>query len=113
MFEIIGLVLAFSGIAGFARGRGASPVITVIAGLAGFLLISFLGGAITSSDDARLAVRLAAWGWVGAVALFVRFVVGASRPSPTSSWICRNCSFTNGQQANICEACQKPWSATL
>jgi hypothetical protein len=110
MLEILGLVLALGGIAGFARGRGASPVLTVLAALLGFLAISFLGGSGASTPDAQLAVRLGAWGWVGAVALFVRFVVGSGRPSPTGSWICKNCSYTNGQHANLCEACQQPWT---
>ena len=106
---VLGLVLALGTIAGFARGRGASPVTTVSAALLGFVLILLVGGFLVSSDETWLAVRLCAWGWVGAVALFVRFVVGSSRPSPTGSWICTNCSYTNGQHANICEACQQPW----
>jgi hypothetical protein len=110
MIEIIGMVLALGAIARFARGRGGSPVITVSAALIGFLVILFAGSYITSSSDARLAVRLCAWGWVGAVALFTRFMIGARRPSPTGSWICTNCHYTNGQHANICEACEQPWT---
>ncbi len=110
MLEILGLVLALGAIAGFARGRGASPVIVVSVGLIGFLLIYFGGGLLVSSEDAHLAILLCAWGWVGAVALYVRFIVGRGRPSPTGSWICTNCSYTNGQHANICEACQQPWT---
>src|SRR5215210_3385224 len=49
---------------------------------------------------------------LGAIAGFSRgrFLVGRNRPSPTGSWICTNCSFTNAQHANICEACQQPWT---
>jgi hypothetical protein len=110
MIEIIGIVLALGAIARFARGRGGSPVVTVSAALIGFLAILFAGSSITSSSDARLAVRLCAWGWVGAVALFTRFMIGARRPSPTGSWVCTNCHYTNGQHANICEACEQPWT---
>jgi hypothetical protein len=112
LLEIIGLLIALGAIAGFARGRGAAPAVVVTVALIGFLLITFVGGAIvsSSSSDARLAMHLLAWGWVGGVALFVRFVVGARRPSPTGSWICTNCHYTNGRHAILCEACKQPWT---
>jgi hypothetical protein len=110
VLEIFGLVIALGAIARFARGRGGSPAIVASMALIGFLVILFVGGSIASSSDARLAVRLCAWGWVGAVALFTRFAVGAGRPSPTGSWICTNCHYTNGQHANLCEACEQPWT---
>jgi hypothetical protein len=110
VLEIFGLVAALGTIASFARGRGASPVKTVGAALLGFLLIILIGSLLTSSYEAQLAVHLCAWGWVGAIALFVRFVVGRGRPSPIfGSWICKNCSYTNGKHAQICEACEQPW----
>jgi len=111
MLEIIGLVLALGAIGGFARGRGTSPAIALGAALSGFLLIEVAGRSIVaSSSDAQIAVRLCAWAWVGAVALFVRFIVGAGRPSPKGSWICSNCHYTNGRHAIICEACEQPWT---
>ena len=112
MFEIIGLMFALAAMAGVARGRGASPVLTVGAAVIGFFLIDIAGSLLVPSSYAPFAARLCAWGWVGAVAGFVRFVVGSGRPSPTGSWICTNCSFTNAQHANLCEACRQPWAAT-
>ena len=112
MLEIIGLLLGSGAIAGFARGRGASPVLAVITALAGFFVILLLGGALVVTPDARLAVRLCAWAWVGAVALFVRFVVGAGRAKPDGTWICANCHYTNGRHAVLCEACKEPWVPT-
>lgn len=110
MLEIIGLMLAVGGIAGFSRGRGASPAVTVSAALLGFLAIFLAGAFLASSEDGRFAAHLGAWAWVGAVALFVRFVVGSGRPSPTGMWICSNCRYTNDQHSNLCEACQQPWT---
>ena len=110
MIEIIALVLASIGIARFTKGRGGSPVVMVTLAVVGFLVISFLGGAAASSDNARIGVALSAWGWIGAVALFARFVIGADRPSPGVSWICSNCHFTNDHHSNVCAACEQPWA---
>jgi heme A synthase len=110
VLEIIGLVLASGAIAGFARGRGTSPVISVSIAIVGFLAIAFLGGLVSTNPDARIVVTLCAWAWVGAVALFVRFVVGAGRPKPDGTWACTNCLYSNGKHAVVCEACQQPWT---
>ncbi len=110
MLEIIGLVLASGTIAAFARGRGAPPVISVVIAVAGYLAILFLGSAMVASPDARLAINLCAWAWVGAVALFVRFVVGAGRPKPEGRWACSNCLYSNEKHAVVCEACKQPYA---
>jgi hypothetical protein len=113
MLEIIGLLLAMGAIAGFARGRGASPVLMVVLALAGYLAITFIGGSLISGPDARLPLTLCAWAWIGIVALFVRFVIGARRPGPGRNWICSNCHYTNARHALLCEACQEPWRAQV
>ena len=95
---------------GLARGRGASPIVSVTVAIAGFLVIAFLGGAVVSSPDGRIVVNLAAWAWVGAVMLFVRFVVGADRPKPDGAWACTNCLYSNRKHAVVCEACHQPWA---
>lgn len=109
MIEIIGLVLALGGIAGFARVRGARPWLAVTIALTGYLVLSFVGGALMRSPDARLAVVVLAWAWIGSVALYLRFVVGASLAKPDGTWICNNCHYTNGGHAVLCEACRQPW----
>jgi hypothetical protein len=110
VIEIIGLILALGGIAGFARGRGARPWLAVTSALGGFLVILFIGGSIVRTPDAKLAVEIAAWAWIGGVALFLRFVVGAHRAKPDGTWVCGNCHYTNGQHAVLCEACRQPWA---
>ena len=109
VLEVIGLIVASGAIAGFARGRGARPILSVAVALVGFVAIAFIGGAMVTTPDARIAVTLCSWAWVGAVALFLRFVVGASRPKPDGTWACTNCLYSNGKHAVICEACQQPW----
>jgi hypothetical protein len=109
MLEIIGLVIACTAIATLARGRGASPVVAVCAAVGGWVMIEIGGSIVLSSGEYRLVLMLAAWGWVGLVAGFVRFVIGASRPKPDSQWSCSNCHYLNNASAVICEACTQPW----
>ena len=110
MFEILVLVIAATGIATLARGRGASPVLMASIAVAGWVLIEFGGGMLVSGDN-RLWVIVAAWAWVGLIAGYVRFVVGAGRPKPDGKWTCSNCSYLNNASHVICEACQQPWQA--
>ena len=77
--------------------------------LVGFLFFVFVGGMVAISSDARLAVTLMAWAWIGSVGLYLRFVVGARRAKPHGTWVCANCHYTNGGHAVFCEACQQPW----
>jgi hypothetical protein len=109
MLEIIGLVVAVTGIAALARGRGASPVIAGTAAVAGWVLIEY-GGAILLRQN-PYPLMIAAWAWVALVAGFVRFVVGAGRPKPDGKWNCSNCRYLNNASSVVCEACQQPWQA--
>jgi hypothetical protein len=111
MFEILLLVIGTGAIASFARGRGASPKVWGTVAAAGYVLTELL---------APLAMRalglteqilpwLAALTWFAGIALYVRFGIGAGRPSPDSQWTCKECNYMNGRHAIICEACGKPW----
>src|SRR5437763_15495099 len=112
MLEIIGLLIAVGGIAGLARGRGASPVVAGFFAAGGWAVIEIGGGLFVSAEN-RLWLMVLAWAWVGGVALFVRFVIGASRPKPDGKWNCSDCRYLNNSSSVICEACGKPWrSAT-
>src|SRR5690349_13773464 len=82
IFEIIGLVVACTAIATLARGRGASPVMAVGAAVGGWAIIEFGGGMFLRNQEHWLWVLLAAWAWIGLVAVFVRFVIGAGHPKP-------------------------------
>lgn len=110
MLEIIGLVISVTAIAGFARGRGASPLLFGSLAVGGFFLIRMLGMAAGFTGDGALLMTVLSWAWIGAVAFTARFLVGAGRPQPSGLWICSNCHTTNGEHAVICEACRQPWS---
>ena len=112
MIEILLLIAALGGIASFARGRGVSPVAVGAVVLGGFVVIRLASMMLAITDDFRLALATAAWAWVGLVASFVRFVIGAGRPRPTRSWACKSCLYTNGRHAVVCEACGQPWKTT-
>lgn len=109
MFEILGIVIALSGIGGLARGRGASPVLAGSIALAGWIVIGFFGPLFAPSENAKIAIAVGAWAWVAGVAVFLRFVVGASRPKPDGKWNCSNCRYLNNESSVICEACRQPW----
>ena len=111
MFEIVGLVIVVGGIATLARGRGANPVVTGTIAIAGWILIEFGGSFFIPAGQGRLLPMIAAWAWIGVVAGFVRFVVGAGRPKPDGKWSCSNCNYLNNSSSVICEACQQPWHA--
>jgi hypothetical protein len=61
------------------------------------------------SEDGVLLVMIAAWAWLGAVALYLRFVVGAKMAKPDAKWNCSNCNYLNERSSVICEACQTPY----
>lgn len=109
MLEIFGLLIAVGGIVTLARGRGASPVLAGGVAVGGWVLIAIVGGLLFGSRDGGLWPALAAWAWVGAVALFVRFAVGAGRPKPDGKWSCSDCHYLNNSSSVVCEACGRPW----
>src|SRR4051794_1102079 len=111
MFEILLLVIGTGAIASFARGRGASPKVWGTIAAAGYILIEFF---------TPLAMRALGWkeqilpllfalAWFAGTALYVRFGIGAGRPSPDSQWTCKECNYMNGRHAIFCEACGKLW----
>ena len=112
ILEILGLLIAVGGIVTLARGRGASPMVAGTVAVAGWATIE-IGGSlfIPPSDNVLVWLMVAAWAWIGAVALFVRFVVGASRSKPDSKWNCSNCRYLNSSSSVICEACGTPWKS--
>lgn len=112
ILEILGLVVAIGGIVTLARGRGASPTVAGTVAVAGWAALEIGGGLfIPLSEDSRFWLMVGAWAWIGVVALFVRFVVGASRSKPDSKWNCANCRYLNNSSSVICEACGNPWQS--
>ena len=110
MIEIIALVAAMATLARYARGRGVKPVLAIVVAVGGYLAIGILARAMNVSGNARWLAIGASWAWVGAVVLYVRFVVGARRPKPDGDWVCKECMYPNGSHAVMCEACQQPWT---
>jgi hypothetical protein len=109
MIEIIGLLIAVTGIAALARGRGASPVVMGTIAVAGWAIIEYGGLFLLPKGTSGYVLLFPAWAWIGLVAGYVRFIVGASRPKPDSKWNCSNCRYRNNASSVICEACQQPW----
>lgn len=112
MFEIIGMAVAVSGIAALARGRGASPVFSGTIAALGWAAIRFGGLFLIPPGDGVLLLMLGSWAWLAAVALYLRFVVGARMAKPDGKWSCSNCSYLNNSSSVICEACQQPYQVT-
>lgn len=111
MIEFIGLAIAVSGIVALARGRGASTVLSGAISVVGWALIRYGGLFLAKSSDGILAVMIAAWAFLGAVALYLRFVVGAKLGKPDGQWNCSNCNYLNARSSVLCEACQTPYQA--
>jgi hypothetical protein len=111
MFEIIGLLIAVPAIISLARGRGASPLLAATIAVAGWAFIRFFGAFLLPSGEIRVLLVVFAWAWIGLVALFLRFVVGASRAKADSRWNCSSCRYLNNASSVVCEACQQPYQA--
>lgn len=109
MLEIFGLVIALTALGTLARGRGASPVGAGSVALGGWLVFGVVLRLFTRNQDVNLALAVAGWAWIGAVALLVRFAIGRGHPQPDSKWSCSNCHYLNNASAVVCEACQQPW----
>lgn len=83
----------------------------------GFFLLSFFGRRLwpvgSASNPAAYVLSISPpWLWIGLVALYLRFAVARKMIQPTLTWICKNCSYTNGRHAVICEACKQPYAAS-
>lgn len=110
MIEIIALVAVMATLARYARGRGVKPALAIAVAVCGYFAIGILGRLMNVSGNARWLTIGAGWAWVGAVVLYVRFVVGARRPKPDRDWVCKECMYPNGSHAVVCEGCQQPWA---
>jgi len=109
MFEIIALVIAVTAVASLARGRGKSPFVAGCVAVVGYVSIVYGGSTVAPPGDARLALMVAGWVWIGLVAGYLRFVVGIGKPKPDGRWNCANCNYLNNASSIVCEACQQPW----
>jgi len=116
------LVLSLVGIARMARTRGGSPwLFGLLAGVGWFVLgilaanaLALLGfgspaGGLTLG--ATLVATLVPWLWIGAVALYVRFRVGAGVESPSGSWSCPRCRSLNQSYALRCDSCGEAFTS--
>jgi hypothetical protein len=115
MLEIFFLIAATSAIAAFARGRGGSPWLWGSTAVGGYLLIILLTGALlrmTGRAQDPILLSIAAWSWIGLVALYTRFGLGAGRAKPGGMWICANCKYLNPHYAVMCEACGQAYGSS-
>ncbi len=107
------VVLVTSAIATYARGRGGSPWLWGSVAVGGYVLLVY--GLILAAGSGplsgwRIELLAAGWAWMGLVALYTRYGLGARQLNPGSMWTCTNCKYLNGRHAVICEACQRPYS---
>lgn len=110
--EIVIVGIACGGVATLARGRGASAELAGGIAAGGYIIFR-LSTLFLWPDWVELMypAMLLGWAWIGAVTLFVRFVIGAGLPKPDSRWNCPDCRYLNNQSAVVCEACRRPWAA--
>jgi hypothetical protein len=112
MLEIVFLILAASGIAAYARGRGGNPWLFGGLAVAGYvLLVDILPIVARLSPDSDNRIWTIAGGvaWVGVIAFCARFLLGSGRKKPSGMWTCPNCKFLNQHYAIMCEACRQPY----
>jgi hypothetical protein len=86
----------------------------VLAAVLGFFLLPLLSSLIDRSpgnplqEDGVLWSYLGAFGWMGIVALWARFLLGPSREKPSGK-SCPNGKYLNQPYALICEASKQPY----
>lgn len=106
---IVLLILAVSGIAAFARGRGASPWLLGSIAIAGYLGTGALARSVAGPES--IVPVFAPWGFIGLVALWTRFLVGRRSAQPEGRWVCPDCRWLNAHYSIVCEACGKRFDA--
>jgi hypothetical protein len=120
MLGLFILVLAVTGIVRMARSRGASPVLFGIVAVVGFLIVRGIAAAVLQQRQfptggpllaALIVGNLAPWGWLLAVAWFVRFRIGTATRGPSGSWMCPECRCLNRDYALKCDTCGAPYRA--
>jgi hypothetical protein len=115
MIEIILVVIATGAIASLARGRGGKPVLWGTIALVGYIFTEFAVAlviyALTKDKTPSIVPVLAAWLWMGAVALFLRFGLGSHLGQPESDWFCATCKTFNKKSSVLCEACKETWES--
>jgi hypothetical protein len=118
MFEIVLLIAATAGIAGFARARGGKPWLWGTLAVVGYFLVPFLVTTLaillgvdpkSVKGDAQLWFFASAVSWMAVLAFCARFLLGRTREKPSGMWSCPNCKYLNQHYAVICEACQQPY----
>lgn len=114
-FLVLLLVLVTAGVAAIARTRGGNPWLWGSLCVAGYLLITFVGGFMAGTlgyahnEGVMASLMIAPWIWIGGVAFCARFLVGASKPKPDGMWSCPHCRYLNQHYAVVCDACQQPY----
>ena len=120
MFEIVLLVVATSGIASFARGRGGNPWLWGAMTVVGYFAVPFLVAFVAAmfgvnpshlKEDAQVLFFISAIAWVAVLAFCARFLLGRKYANPGGMWSCPNCKYLNQPYAVICEACRQPYQA--
>ena len=110
MLGILVLIVVVPVIVAIAKGRGASPWLAGSLALGGHFVIPILIVVVFGRSESTLLVAMVlSYAWLAALAGCYRFVVGARRPQPTGMWSCKNCTYTNRDNALACSACGQAW----
>lgn len=80
MIEIIALVIAISGIASVARGRGVSAKLAGGLAFFGWLAVHLPGMLLSPNYQVGLYFLVVSWIWIALVAGYLRFRVVPNRP---------------------------------
>jgi hypothetical protein len=109
--EIVIVIAAAAGIAAIARRRGGRAEIWgPVAGLGYFVLryavvkMNLFQGPSLQDETFNLGQHLTSIGWMLAVALAARFLIGRGRGAG-ESWFCPGCQTYNPSDASHCQAC--------
>jgi hypothetical protein len=109
--EGIALLMVLTALGYLAKGRGLRHFRITAFAATSFLILRLGLPFIVPFDLVFVLAVAPAWLWLGAVAFWLRFVVGRKEESPGGLWVCHRCGTTNEGDYVRCYACGQRWSS--